>query len=208
MVKDKIQLDSPGYIIYDYVRIYDDVMNPSILHKLFLYAKNRPSFCNEKQSSITNTKKGNFKNNQIRKSTSEGFAAYGVDSMTSVVLCNYLMSYFSSHAEHYMNNFLNNISDSVLINQIELIRYKETEYFKPHIDSSATAMRTLSFIFMINEDYEGGELKFLLPTNKNKEMEIKPKSNRLIIFPSNFMFPHVVKPVKKGERFTVVAWGS
>lgn len=210
MVENKIQLDSPGYVIYDYIRVYDDVMNPKVLNKLFLYAKNKPSFCRTKESFITNNLEGNFKNHEVRKSTSEPLAAYGDISMTGVILCNYLMSYLTFHAQDYMNNhsiiFDNNRPQSVLINQIELLRYKKTEYFQIHVDSGSTAMRTLSFIFMINDDYEGGKLKFILPTNKNKEMEIKPKSNRLIIFPSNFMFPHVVEPVKNGERYTVVAW--
>ena len=34
--------------------------------------------------------------------------------------------------------------------------------------------------------------------------EIVP--NRLIIWPSNFLFPHSVLPVTKGLRYSVVAW--
>ena len=30
--------------------------------------------------------------------------------------------------------------------------------------------------------------------------------NRMIIWPSTFLYPHTVKPVTKGTRYSVVAW--
>jgi len=30
--------------------------------------------------------------------------------------------------------------------------------------------------------------------------------NRMLIWPSNFMYPHLVKPVTKGIRYSVVSW--
>jgi len=65
--------------------------------------------------------------------------------------------------------------------------------------------RTLSFIYLINDDYEGGELIFATPDFKN-DLTIEKKKNTLIVWPSNFMYPHMVKPVTKGTRFSVVGW--
>ena len=39
-----------------------------------------------------------------------------------------------------------------------------------------------------------------------KDIIIKGSPGDLVIWPSNFLFPHGVKPVKKGKRYTVVAW--
>ena len=39
----------------------------------------------------------------------------------------------------------------------------------------------------------------------DKEYE-KKKLGQHIIFPSNFMFPHEVKKVTNGERWSVVTW--
>ena len=66
--------------------------------------------------------------------------------------------------------------------------------------------RTLSGIFLLNNDYEGGELSFR-NLDKTGEENIPVEPNRMIVWPSNFLFPHTVKPVKKGTRYSVVAWG-
>ena len=39
-----------------------------------------------------------------------------------------------------------------------------------------------------------------------KDKEIKLKTGDILIFPSNFMYPHRVEPVKKGIRFSFVSW--
>ena len=52
----------------------------------------------------------------------------------------------------------------------------ETQKGKDH----PTKYRTYSAIFYINDDYEGGEIYF-----PNWDIEIKPKTGSLVIFPSN-----------------------
>jgi len=32
------------------------------------------------------------------------------------------------------------------------------------------------------------------------------KIGEMIIFPSNFLFPHEIKPIKKGTRYSFVSW--
>lgn len=205
MVENKIQLNSNGDSINHYIRVYDKAFHPSILNKLHMYAK-KPPINNSYKSSLNKPSLGTFKDNKIRSSTSEPFVAYGNESMTSVVLCNYIMSYLMHYAKDYLKNIQKATSAPILINQIELLRYSKQDHFKLHIDSGTNVLRTLSFIFMINDDYQGGDLKFILQTDEKKQAVIESKSNRLIIFPSNFMYPHVVEPVQKGERYTVVAW--
>ena len=56
-----------------------------------------------------------------------------------------------------------------------------------------------SILLFLNDDYEGGQ--FFVA---DKEYETKKGS--AIIFPSNFMFPHEVKEVTSGERWSVVTW--
>ena len=65
--------------------------------------------------------------------------------------------------------------------------------------------RIYSCVFLINDDYEGGELAFKYPKS-DEILKVEKKKNRLIIFPSNFLYPHTVLPVTKGERYSVVAW--
>jgi len=58
----------------------------------------------------------------------------------------------------------------------------------------------LSIVGVLNDDYKGGE--FIMFDN----YEIKFKAGDLIIFPSIFLYPHLVKPVKKGIRYSFVSW--
>jgi SM-20-related protein len=65
----------------------------------------------------------------------------------------------------------------------------------------------VSCIYFVNEEYGGGDLVFSF-LHTDKKLIIKPKKNNLIVWPSNFMYPHSVEPVTKGERYSVVAWGK
>ena len=63
------------------------------------------------------------------------------------------------------------------------------EYGFPHV----------SALLFLNDNYEGGEL--IVAGN-----EYKTKVGSGIIFPSNFMFPHEVKKITDGERWSIVTW--
>ena len=73
-----------------------------------------------------------------------------------------------------------------------------------HIQSLFTGNRRgipiLSIVCVLNDNYEGGE--FIMFDN----YEIKFKAGDLIIFPSVFLYPHLVKPVTKGTRYSFVSW--
>ena len=63
----------------------------------------------------------------------------------------------------------------------------------------------MSCILLLNNDYEGGNLCFRNPDGSG-EWEVEVKPNRMIIWPSNFLYPHTVKPVTRGKSYSVVAW--
>ena len=67
-------------------------------------------------------------------------------------------------------------------------------------------VRKISVSVILNDDYEGGDLEFLV-INAKGELEIckiTPAVGSAIIFPSYIM--HRVTPVTKGTRYSVVAW--
>ena len=55
-------------------------------------------------------------------------------------------------------------------------------------------------LFFLNDDYDGGDF-YVADINYGK-----PKIGSALIFPSNFMFPHEVKEVTNGERWSIVSW--
>jgi predicted 2-oxoglutarate/Fe(II)-dependent dioxygenase YbiX len=88
---------------------------------------------------------------------------------------------------------------------IEILKYENTGFYTWHVDHFATIPRTMSCILLLNNDYEGGNLCFRNPDGSG-EWEVEVKPNRMIIWPSNFLYPHTVKSVTKGKRYSVVAW--
>ena len=90
-------------------------------------------------------------------------------------------------------------------------RYKVGQAMTPHVDHIHTlfmkegettpkGVPILSMVGSLNDDYEGGEFVMW----ENRIIPI-PKGS-VIIFPSNFLYPHHVEFVKKGTRHTFVSW--
>lgn len=91
------------------------------------------------------------------------------------------------------------------IDNVQLLRYGVNQHYKWHVDDGVGLFRRLSFVMMLNNDFEGGELEFRFG---EKITKIDVKVGRIIIWPSNFLFPHRVKPITKGIKHTIVCWGN
>ena len=82
-----------------------------------------------------------------------------------------------------------------------LLRYKEGQFYVQHTDSFKSQQRSVSCSFMLNDDYEGGEFAFF-----DREIVIKGSKGSIVMFPSNFMYPHEVMPVTSGTRYSIITW--
>ena len=86
-----------------------------------------------------------------------------------------------------------------------LNKYGVSGFMSSHVDNihhshgQSYGYPQCSILLFLNDDYEGGQ--FFVA---DKEYETKKGS--AIVFPSNFMFPHEVKEVTSGERWSVVTW--
>ena len=92
------------------------------------------------------------------------------------------------------------------INQIDLLKYSKGGKYEIHTDHSMTeSTRHLSVIINLNDNYEGGDLIFT--DQKEKEIKrLKLNKGSIVFFPSNFMYPHSIKPITKGVRYSIVSW--
>ena len=127
-------------------------------------------------------------------------------SLTNVHWYNLLHKIFYNAHLEYMKFFNTNESFIYSIKDIQALKYKKGGFYKFHSDHYYKHPRTLSFILLLNNDYKGGKLCFKDPlTEEQKEIDVK--SSRLIVWPSNFLYPHTVTPVEEGTRYSIVAWG-
>jgi predicted 2-oxoglutarate/Fe(II)-dependent dioxygenase YbiX len=83
----------------------------------------------------------------------------------------------------------------------DLLSYEVGQFYKEHTDSYKKHPRSVSCSIALNEDYEGGEFAFF-----NRELKYKLKKGSVILFPSNFMYPHEILPVTKGTRYSIITW--
>jgi predicted 2-oxoglutarate/Fe(II)-dependent dioxygenase YbiX len=77
---------------------------------------------------------------------------------------------------------------------------KHCDHIHDIFDGEKKGIPILSCLGALNDNYKGGE--FILFDNKQVEL----KAGELLIFPSNFMYPHEIKPVTKGTRYSYISW--
>ncbi len=66
-------------------------------------------------------------------------------------------------------------------------------------DGKMKGVPIVSIVANLNDDYEGAEFYC-------RGKEIPLKTGDILLFPSNFMYPHKVKEAKKGVRYSFVSW--
>lgn len=82
-----------------------------------------------------------------------------------------------------------------------LLRYKTGGFYLQHTDSFKQEQRSVTASLMLNDDYEGGEFAFF-----DRELKYKLNKGDVIMFPSNFMYPHEIMPVTSGTRYSIITW--
>jgi len=87
----------------------------------------------------------------------------------------------------------------------ELLKYEAGQFFGPHVDiiynSDKFNRRRLSMLIYLNNNYTGGELNF-----PRHGMMLKPDVGDILMFPSEFMYPHESLPILSGTKYAVVTW--
>jgi Rps23 Pro-64 3,4-dihydroxylase Tpa1-like proline 4-hydroxylase len=87
----------------------------------------------------------------------------------------------------------------------EILKYEQSQKLTWHSDDGKSHPSTISFVYYINDDYEGGEIQF---KDKAYSIPIKPQKNSLIIFPSSSDYIHRVLPVVSGVKHSVISFGK
>lgn len=130
------------------------------------------------------------------------------------------ISYQDLTTKEYLNGVINKCLSDYLVNvvpmafdlqeisEVRFNRYKVGTNMKFHhdhihtlFDGEKKGVPILTILGLLNDDFEGGD--FLMFDGKKVNLE----AGNIIIFPSNFLYPHAVTTVTKGTRYSFVAWG-
>jgi len=188
--------------LLDYIKIYDNILSKQTLNVFLKICREKNNF---EDAGITRSKEElNFVNKNIRDVKYWHLANIGIEEKTNIFWANYFAFKFHEYIKKF-NEDIGNPSSNFSINDIQVLKYGKNGKYDFHVDHGFLAPRTFSCIYFLNDDYEGGELcfKFL---KQEKELIIEKKSNRMIVWPSNFLYPHAVKPVTEGIRYSIVSW--
>ena len=85
----------------------------------------------------------------------------------------------------------------------EILRYQESQKLTWHSDDGEAHPCLISFVYYINDDYQGGEIEF---KEKLGGIPYKPEGNSLIIFPSSSDYIHRVLPITKGTKYAGISF--
>jgi predicted 2-oxoglutarate/Fe(II)-dependent dioxygenase YbiX len=144
---------------------------------------------------------------KIRNTEIYGFSQFS-ESLTNVHYHNLLSNINILHYEKYNQEFPF-LTPCSKVNQINGLRYEKGGHYDFHVDGGGGFDRVLSSILFLNNDYKGGNLSFMDTLTSDKKIyDIPVQPGRLIMWPSNFLFPHSVRPVEEGTRFSIVSWIS
>lgn len=189
---------SMSFNVKDYVRIYDEFLDKKtceiIVEKLnrtdwelhtFYQSDTRECISFDKELSISFAQEITETNELMRK------VWFAIEQYIE-----------KDHA--YMNQWFGSWSGYT---PIRYNRYNVDTQMKLHcdhihnmFDGDRKGIPILSILGSLNDDYEGGELIFW------EQEKIELKAGQIMIFPSNFMYPHKVLPVTKGTRYSYVSW--
>ena len=134
---------------------------------------------------------------EIVNSTGDQFKSLG--NYLGIALQNYQKKY-SREKDKIGSAWIRHIS------QVRFNRYKIGTKMRSHhdhiqslFDGKLKGIPIISIVGLLNDNYEGGAFMC-------REKEIKLIRGDILLFPSNFMYPHEVKEVTKGIRYSFVSW--
>jgi len=182
--------------LIDYVRVYQRFYDMEFCKNLVIDIKNVEWKTHKFYDSITKNYSSN--ENELSVSYEDVFLKKELDEKIWNILERYILQDMA-HMEKWYSGWAG-------YSLSRFNRYDPSTQMKLHCDHIHTlfdgerkGIPTLTVLGSLNEDYEGGE--FMLCGEK-----IELKTGDVIVFPSNFLYPHEVKPVKSGVRYSFVSW--
>lgn len=74
--------------------------------------------------------------------------------------------------------------------------------------SSGYQRRLFTYIFYLNDGFEGGRTQFRVGSGEEGCYSVTPEKGKLLCFPANFLFWHQGEPVTKGTKYLMTGWVS
>lgn len=185
----------PNNTLESFVEVFDDVLSEEYCNLILQEYENSLEFKNAQ----IQTDENSVSDDNIRNCSIIPISSYSTFSENKKIIDDIIYESISHSKKLYEDKHgnLNVNNDS----GYDLLKYESGQFYKQHIDASPKYNRILSCSIQLNDDYVGGEFSLF-----NEEMLIRTKKGSIIMFPSNFMYPHEIKPIISGIRYSIVTW--
>ena len=177
----------------NWIGYYENIVSDDLCDKIMHYSDNEKTL----KTSEYATSEGKSKRSKERVKMDDGWFVNGEKHYQDIRWC--FMAALTKYQEKHKDCVCQRYTD------FRLNKYSEGGFMSRHIDNihhshgQTYGYPQLTALLMLNDNYEGGN--FLVAEN-----EYKTAKGSAIVFPSNFMFPHAVKKVEKGTRYSIVTW--
>ena len=192
--------------IKDYIKVYSNKYFPEKKCKLIIdsldISKNKPhTFYSVKTNK--HEEKGNDPQLSFLKDTKRDSIGDLIKDQWFKIISEYILNWLNKKEKMHWYKSWNGYSFP------KFIQYNKGTLMTNHCDhihglfqqnGRARGVPTLSIITALNDNYSGGEI---IMCDKYK---YRLTIGETIIFPSNFLYPHKIKKITKGKRYSVVSW--
>tara|TARA_R100000278_G_scaffold116363_1_gene95676 strand:- start:31 stop:609 length:579 start_codon:yes stop_codon:yes gene_type:complete len=189
-------------VINDHILVLDNFLKPFEVSEILKYANNADFNVG---TIITDDQSKEVKDTNVRVVETSPLRHGTEFSPTEQFWCNYMYDKVRMAIQVYKDKLNAKHLNVTSIDDVAILKYEVGGKYNVHTDHCAKIPRTMSLIFLLNNDYDGGELEFYDREEQNPQV-VDKQVGRVVIWPSNHIFPHRVKPVIKGTRYSIVSW--
>lgn len=181
--------------IESYVRVYKDIFDPSFCEQTIKSLENEAW----EKHQFYNCKENRFiqYENELSICRSNSQEKETIQNRLWHLIERYICTDIQPNAYKGWNGY-----SSVRFNKYEVgtEMHEHCDHIHSLFEGQHKGVPVLSIVGLLNDDYEGGQ--FLMWGGKVIDLPI----GSVVIFPSNFMYPHRVSLITKGVRHSFVSW--
>jgi hypothetical protein len=183
------------------ILLWKNVISKENCNTIIKLIEENSDWQNAKVGNKENTKEDtSYRSNKVDYLTSR----FGINS--NVYWCHNTIGYgIKKVVEETVKEYNYNKNDlNYFVSQDEgfqVLKYEKGQFYKTHLDTSKENGRVLSVLLYLNEDYEGGETYF-----PRQDIKIKGEQGDVLLFPSNYCYPHSAEEILNGIKYSVVTW--
>lgn len=171
----------------------------TICEKIILYFDNSNKLVDAQITDPSNPVDKDIRNCKTRVISQD------INSFGERLVLNYIKSKVKESVKVYQKKYPH--ASMSEIQEVSFLKYEKNNHksgYLYHVDQGASVpKRSLSISICLNNEFQGGEFMFDI---NGEKLNYPQNVGDLIIFPSNFMFPHQVNKIKSGTRFALVTW--